>query len=347
MVDRDFKRNISVYSANRFKKHLIDVGTYPYPGDPSRKFVVDEKRLEEWVRAFREAGIKVFIPLRHSKDPRDNVGWVEDIFIEGGSLYAVMQITDPEVAEKIRRGSIIHTSLGIEFNFTDDSGRTHKEIIRHIALTLDPHITRQEPFIELSNDREEVVMPEEKDIFAYYDESEKKGYFPHHHSDGTLDIEMLVDALREIDSSDVSEEIKRVAREHIYKHIIEVFGLFVNEKSELERKMDDLRRDANKGRMEIWKQRLKGLMNEGKITPAVHRELSLVLERDVATESKEDEGSVFGVVLDALSKLPSAVNSKVLTRYGSFSPRMLSGDEKDLIDKLGVSEEAYRKYSMK
>jgi hypothetical protein len=332
---------------NKFVKHLIDAGVYPYPGNPVRDFVVDRGRLEGWVRAFHESDAKVWIPLRHSKDPKDNAGWVEDIFIEGGSLYAVMNITDPEVAEKIRQGSIVHTSLGLEFDFTDDNGRTYPEIIRHIALTLDPHISKQKPFIELSRDREEVDMPPDPNPYAYYDEKEQKGYFPHHNDDGSVDTSTLVDALRQIDSENIPEEAKMRAREHIYEHLLEVLSSLSGEKKALMERLSKLEMIGKESQKKSLIERLRCLVREGRITPVVERELAMAIERMDDIEMESMKGSVLNLVFDALSKLPPLVKTGVLTRYQSFNTPSISSDEREIMKKLGISEESYIKYSKK
>ncbi|MGQ9707108.1 MAG: hypothetical protein ACUVWP_08975 [bacterium] len=344
---------------DRFVKHLIDVGVYPYPTSSEKDFIVDRSRLEGWVRAFRESGAMVYIPLRHSKNPKDNTGWVEDIFIDGDSLYALINITDPVVAEKIKEGSIIHTSLGIEFNFTDDNGRTYPEIIRHIALTLDPHISKQKPFIELSRDREEelynkvfhpleeVVMPPEQNLYAYYNEKEQKGYFPHHNDDGSVSPSTLIDVLKQIDSENISEEIKKTAREHIYEHLIEVLSSLSDEKTALMERLSKFEFLERKNSKKMLLERVKILLKEGKITPNIERALVSAIERADSLEMETSNGDVFNLILDAISKIPPIVNTSVITRYASFNSPSISSDERQIMDKLGISEESYIKYSKK
>ena len=332
---------------NRFVKHLIDVGVYSYPGDPVKDFIVDKSRLEGWVRAFHESDTKVWIPLRHSKDPKDNAGWVEDIFIDGDSLFAVMNITDPQVAEKIRQGSIVHTSLGIEFNFTDDNGNTYPEIIRHIALTLDPHISKQKPFIELSKDREEVDMPPDTNPYAYYDEKEQKGYFPHHNDDGSVSPSTLIEALRQIDSESIPEEAKSKAREHIYEHLIEILSSLSDEKTALMERLSSLELLEREGKKKSLIEQLRRLLREGRITPVVERELAMAISQISDIEMEKANSNVLNLVFDALSKLPPLINTGVLTRYQSFNAPSISGDEREIMKKLGISEDTYIKYSKK
>lgn len=143
-------------AAGLFRKELIRVGEYTMPGDPERRILITPERLQNWAQAFSESGVKVWVPLGHSRAPEQNAGWVRDMVVEEDTLIATLEITDEEVAEKLREGSIADVSIGVEYDFVDCNGRSWAEMVRHVALTVDPHIRQQNGFDELK--------PEEPDL---------------------------------------------------------------------------------------------------------------------------------------------------------------------------------------
>ena len=115
---------------------------------------VDGERLGQWERSFHEmadAGIRVPVPWGHSYDPRDNAGFVEEIELRDGGLWALLNVPDEGDAAKL--GSTVRAvSVSINPGFVDGSGRDWGEVIEHVALTNYPVVTEQEDFIQASND---------------------------------------------------------------------------------------------------------------------------------------------------------------------------------------------------
>lgn len=136
-------------SPARFRKELLRAGNYIHPHDPQLTLSITTERMGKWIEAFKSAPFKVYVPLRHTKDPAQNAGWLEDLFLEEERLYGILCITDEEIAQKIREGTIQDVSIAVEKDVTDANGLTYDELITHVALTLDPHFRSQEPFLEL------------------------------------------------------------------------------------------------------------------------------------------------------------------------------------------------------
>ena len=115
---------------------------------------VDGERLGQWERSFHEmadAGIRVPVPWGHSYDPRDNAGFVEEIELRDGGLWALLNVPDEGDAAKL--GSTVRAvSVSINPGFVDGSGRDWGEVIEHVALTNYPVVTDQEDFIQASSD---------------------------------------------------------------------------------------------------------------------------------------------------------------------------------------------------
>jgi hypothetical protein len=138
----------------RYRKEIARVGDYEHPDGP---LSFDAERLRRWRDAFDEAaatGVRIPVPLGHQTEPTANAGWVADLELspEGDRLYAVLEITRPEVAELIDNGSIRYTSLALG-PLADDGGRFWEEALLEVSLVTEPHVRKQEPFVTLAGDR--------------------------------------------------------------------------------------------------------------------------------------------------------------------------------------------------
>lgn len=290
----------------RFRKELIHTGEYTLPADPERKVIITSERMQNWIRAFQESGVKVWVPLGHSRAPEQNVGWVTELLLEDESLVGILEITDPEIAEKLRQGSIADVSIGVEYEFVDCNGTSWAEIIRHVALTVDPHIREQGAFAELPPDVASEI------------------------SDGELDQSAL-----QPDSIEAAAENEIVASDDFKPEdrIVELEALSCRRK-ELERM--DIEREV------------EGWLLAGKITPAVKSRLvELLLSGAAQFLYLEQENLSFAAVLrSVITDLPGGhLQAERKSRLGLVPPdAALEPNEKNLLAKLGISEELYLKY---
>lgn len=113
--------------------------------------------MSELMKSFEDKAFDtVTIPLRHPKpgEPEDvlnNSGYVESLRVvkKDGKHYmqAGLGFTEPDVAEKVRRGTIPNVSSGILFDFNrkaDD--KKFPVALNHVCLTKQPWIDDLEPF---------------------------------------------------------------------------------------------------------------------------------------------------------------------------------------------------------
>jgi len=110
---------------------------------------VDAARLEQWRQNFHamaDAGIRVPVPWGHSYDPRDNAGFVEEIELRDGGLWARLNVPDEDDAAKVGR-TVRAVSVSINPDFVDGAGKRWGEVIEHVALTNYPVVTEQEDFV--------------------------------------------------------------------------------------------------------------------------------------------------------------------------------------------------------
>jgi hypothetical protein len=91
--------------------------------------------MEELVSNFNDKAFEyVTIPLSHEDHLLENTGYIEELKIEEdengvAKLWAKHRFTEPDVEEKVKRGSIPSRSAGIFFNFVRK--RTVKNLQRH------------------------------------------------------------------------------------------------------------------------------------------------------------------------------------------------------------------------
>jgi hypothetical protein len=121
----------------RFLKEITRVGRFRGPAGRRKAVGITAGRLRAWVDNFAEAGVKVWVLFRDSARGEDRVGWVEDVFVDGAELYAVIRVTDERAAALLRDGAAEDVAVGVERGFVDGAGGTYDEILRYIAFESD------------------------------------------------------------------------------------------------------------------------------------------------------------------------------------------------------------------
>ncbi len=124
----------------QYRKDIARIGTIKHPeGDIN----FTEEYFNTLIKNTKTKGHNAFVPFRHSKNPRDNTGFIESFEVKDGILYGVFNI-DEDVGEKyIDTGRIQGVSIGI------DSYKTGDDYINHVALTVDPHVKDQSSFVQM------------------------------------------------------------------------------------------------------------------------------------------------------------------------------------------------------
>jgi len=144
---------IELDGGRKFWKELIREGRW-FNAKAGFTLQVDRGRLAQWARNFHEmadAGIRVPVPWGHSYDPRDNAGFVEEIELRDGGLWALLNVPNDDDAAKV--GSTVQAvSVSVNPNFIDGSGRNWGEVIEHVALTNYPVVTDQGEFIQAGDE---------------------------------------------------------------------------------------------------------------------------------------------------------------------------------------------------
>lgn len=142
--------------------------------DPEKNVI----SLSELVSNFQALDMRVQIPLSDDDDDHKNItatntGYVRDIWIvdsaNGSKLVAKMEFTEPDVKDKVLRGTYSDVSCGIPWQVVS-RGSTYGTSLEHVAITNRPFIDGLGGFIAMSDkDRDVEILH-----FAEQDEVKEK-----------------------------------------------------------------------------------------------------------------------------------------------------------------------------
>lgn len=111
-----------------------------------------EVSFDHLIEAF-QGGAKenVTVPLSHENLTKENTGFVKSLVVkendeDGHSLWAGLEITEPDIKGKIERKTIRGNSVGIEFAYTAPDGKEYAQVLDHNCLTNKPFFRGLKPF---------------------------------------------------------------------------------------------------------------------------------------------------------------------------------------------------------
>lgn len=134
---------------SRFVKDIISVGDYTHPIDGWRLNVTTE-RLDQWVAAFRrmrDKGVDVEFVVDHRYDAEAIRGYAIDFERRGDTLFAVGDL-DQRGAELAK--SVKNVSVLIEKEVVDGTGNNYGEAITHVAFVQQPIVPGQSAFVPIA-----------------------------------------------------------------------------------------------------------------------------------------------------------------------------------------------------
>jgi len=148
-----------VVPSQRFRKDVIRLGTYVKSSE-GLTFEVSERTLENWVAQFNRMaahGVRVPIPATHQDtsweasardgDPRNNMGWVDRLFIENDALMMDCTLFGEDAIQAASRSDVSINSPPV---FMDGIGRTYMRPITHVAMVTDPVVPGLGEFVPLA-----------------------------------------------------------------------------------------------------------------------------------------------------------------------------------------------------
>ena len=99
-------------------------------------------------------GNRVGLIWEHDGGAQNRAGYVDSVYVQGDTLYARCSIDERryQLAFGSQSGetTMHETSPEITWTFTDGNGETYSPAITHLAICLNPVMTKQGPFVRLS-----------------------------------------------------------------------------------------------------------------------------------------------------------------------------------------------------
>lgn len=135
-----------------FRKHILNLGDLHYKG---KTLKLDEDWFNRVKRNFDSGVSMCQVPLadeqnKHSEDPLKNTGEIIGMDRQGNKVYDLIDVRDPDVAQRIRDGRIMGASAFLHLDYEDS--RTGKKVgpaLLHHCLTNRPHVLDLEPYEEV------------------------------------------------------------------------------------------------------------------------------------------------------------------------------------------------------
>lgn len=138
-----------------FKKELLHTGPLYHKTLPGGKIDIDAAFLSKVKENF-DAGVAGIVQTtivgkdnKHTEDPRDNIGEVIQVKVEGDSLYTYWDVRDEDIIPKMGK-TILGASAGLALDWTDTrTGKNVGPAIFHAAATNNPHLNDLAGFEEV------------------------------------------------------------------------------------------------------------------------------------------------------------------------------------------------------
>jgi len=133
----------------RYRKDLIRVGDTVRAVN-GEEVTITRDDLEHWIEQFRlmqEAGVPVPAVKDHSSKIDDKLGDVVDLFIDGDTLYAAVDLIGEEA---IKLAGKAHVSIFVPSTWRDSEGNEYDSPIAHVGLVATPQVTGQGRFTAIA-----------------------------------------------------------------------------------------------------------------------------------------------------------------------------------------------------
>jgi len=135
----------------KFKKDLIRVGEYHADGVDLQVTAIMLSRWADQFATMKANGVKVPIPVGHTSDAEAVRGYVDDIYVDGDTLYMIAEMIGED---GIALASRTEVSINTEPGYVDGKGNKYTDPITHVALTPVPVVPDQDGFIPIAASRD-------------------------------------------------------------------------------------------------------------------------------------------------------------------------------------------------
>ncbi|GAG75233.1 unnamed protein product, partial [marine sediment metagenome] len=150
---------IELVGKNRFKKQILRFGKWYHEDAPGGVLDITKKYAQKLVDNFKKGVIEnVFVPFKHSDDPRDNTGNVLTLSLTKDGIDAVLEV-DNKANKLIKEKKVKGVSASIDPEYMDyETGEEFGPVIRHVALVMEPYVKKLKSYIPLSEDKNRKII---------------------------------------------------------------------------------------------------------------------------------------------------------------------------------------------
>jgi len=144
---------ISLTMVKKFEKQILRLGKWNHPAAPNGILTITKKYCKKLADNFK---VTPFAPITRGhvsneeleKNPYLIISKnIKNLKVKDDGLYAVMEVDEKE----IDKYNDVSVSIAPEYT-NKETGKTIGDVIRHVAMVVNPYIKQMKPFVALSED---------------------------------------------------------------------------------------------------------------------------------------------------------------------------------------------------
>jgi predicted nucleic acid-binding protein len=295
-----------------YRKHILKLGEFPHPADPTRKLIIDADTIDHLMTNFAD-GIadivqvpKVDSANKHSEDPDRNIGEVINLERrKDGGLDAIIDVRTTD-ADKVGK-TLLGASAMMHMNYTDTrTGERKGPTLLHTAITNRPYITGLDDFQEIvaasadtPGDTEVVEFGQEETGMTT--KEELLAALKDEHGIDVEELQARADSAPQTDGEEFAKAVMSVLQEAgvvtlsndegddgetepiTTREVAEAVIELAQEKNELVGEVKSLREEREEARAKAAEAEVDGLVKAGRILPKQRDAMVQLAQKDRET----------------------------------------------------------------
>lgn len=177
MEGKFFISNLPFESYEESEKGFLLKGIEAFRAGTWRGKPYTVENLQEMADNFKELReanlLEPPMKIDHSESARDQIGWIESLYVEGDSLLADVLFTEKEAMEKVKRGTWKKVSAEIYSHYKEEAnGKDYGMVFRALSIVSIPQLKGIKGLVLNSEELQEEVKIEmnEEQLKALLDE---------------------------------------------------------------------------------------------------------------------------------------------------------------------------------
>lgn len=376
LINRDTRVELAETTSKfkRFKKQICKFGQFVNPHGGDQKMILDKAFAEQMKRNFDSGKYGVVsVPLGHPRTAAElaalNKGEMVEMSITDDGIDAVLEVRDEDTVKAIENRNIPDVSMGFEMNYQDKkTGEFVGALLKHVGLVVDPYIKGMKQFMPLSDEMPAILFSDSQ-VNEERKDDETMLVKVKNDRDFEVEVKYTVDGEEKTATIAAGAEIEVPAdqEEAVKAQFAEATAPESKTETKTEDKSDDeLSEDEKKAKelsdreaavaareAEIAKKEAEAkfdkLLSDGKVVPAqkdAYMALSELAEQPFHLSDDETKtvDTLLGEFIAAAPKieLTDEKGTDGGDGGGQSDDIELSDEDREIIDRLNLSEEDYK-----